>query len=350
MYPPVWSVLGGLAANYNQIGQLDQAIAQAPEAIRLNPTFSLPRLALGQALLRLNRYVEARDVFVQALEQQIERTEFHAMLYQIAFIEGDAAGMQRQLDWARGKPDEYVAFDWQAGAAVFAGQWRKAQEFARRAIDLTTHGDTKEVAARYAGEQALRGAVFGDCRQARIDAAQGLKLARGRASLPRAALALALCNEVKQVKPLVDELTSRYPEDTLLNSIWLPLVRAALELQRGQATQALEQLQTTARYEAVSECWPEHLRGQAYLQLKQGAEAAAEFQQILAHRGYGPLSTLYPLAHLGLARASALTGDAARSRQAYEDFFAVWQEADAELPVLRAAKKEREKRWGRRMP
>lgn len=341
-YPPVWSVLGGLAANYNQIGQTEQAITEAPEAIRLNPGFNLPRLALGQALLRLNRYAEARDVFGQALQRQIERTDFHAMLYQIAFINGDAAGMQQQLDWASGKPDEYVAFDWQAGAASFAGQWRNAQDFSRRAIDLTARGDTVEVAARYATEQALRGAVFGDCRRARTDAAQGLKSARGRASLPRAALALALCNEVNEAQSLADELSKHYPEDTLLNSIWLPAIRAALELQRGNATQALERLQAAARYEAAAEFWPQYVRGQAYLQLKRSAEAAAEFQKILGHRGYGPLSPLYALAHLGLARAAALTGDTAQSRQAYEDFFAVWKEADAELPILRAAKREYE--------
>jgi tetratricopeptide (TPR) repeat protein len=342
-YPPVWSVLGGLAANYNQIGQSEQAIAEAPEAIRLNPSFNLPRLALGQALLRLNRYAEAKEAFAQALEQQIERAEFHALLYQLAFIEGDAAAMQRQLDWAKGKPEEYAAFDWQAQAASFAGQRRRSADFARRAIDLAAHGDTIEVAARYATEQALRGAVLGDCRQAKADTAQGLGFARGRASLPRAALALALCKEPNQAQSLADELNKFYPEDTLINELWLPAIRATLELQRGHAMQALEQLRATARYEATAEFWPQYLRGQAYLQLKQGAEAAAEFQKILNHRGYAPLSPLYPLAHLDLARATTLTGDAAQGRRDYEDFFAVWKEADAELPVLREAKREYER-------
>src|SRR5215207_5193518 len=143
--------------------------------------------------------------------------------------------MRRQLDWASGKTDEYSALDWQSQTAAFRGEWRKAQDFARRAIDLAARGDTVEVAARYATEQALRGAVFGDCGQAKSNAAHGLKLARGRVSLPRAALALALCGEVNQARPLAEEIGKRYPEDTLLNSIWLPVIYAALELQRGNA-------------------------------------------------------------------------------------------------------------------
>src|SRR5262249_15292884 len=151
-------------------------------------------------LIRLNRFAEASDVLAQAWQQGLEPPDFHLLLYQLAFINGDRVGMQQQIDWAGGKPDEYVALDWQTGAAAFAGQWQRAQELSRRAIDLTARGDIKEVAARYATEQALRGAVFGDCRQARAGAAQGLKLTRGRASLQQAALALALCSEMSQAK------------------------------------------------------------------------------------------------------------------------------------------------------
>src|SRR5438093_2070749 len=103
-------------------------------------------------------------------------------------------------------------------------------------------------------------AVFGDCRVARGEASQGLKLARGRASLPRAALALALCGETNQAKSLIDELTKRYPEDTVINGLWLPAIHAAMGLQRGDAAQAIEQLQAASRYEAAAEFWPPYLR------------------------------------------------------------------------------------------
>src|SRR5262249_43558032 len=143
-------------------------------------------------------------------------------------------------------------------------------------------------------ERALRGAVLGDCQRARADAAKGLNLERGRAALPRAALALALCGEATRVKLFIDELTRRYPEDTVIHLIWLPATRAAMELHRGNAAQAIEQLQTASRYEAAAEFWPPHLRGQAYLRLGRAAEAATEFQKILDHRGQAPLSVLYP--------------------------------------------------------
>jgi len=341
MYPGKWA--GGpadLARAYISIGQYDQSIAASREAIRLNPNFFAPRFSLGQALLRLNRFAGAKEAIEQALRLELERTSFHTVLYQIAFIQGDTAGAQQQIDWARGKPDEYAAVDWQTGAAAFAGQWRGAQELSRRAIDLATSGDMKEVAAQYATEQALRSAVFGDCQGARADAAQGLNLARGRASLPRAALALALCGETNQPKLLVDELTRRFPEDTVINSIWLPVIRAATELQRGREGQAVEHLQSALRYEAAAEFWPQYLRGEAYLRLGRGAEAAAEFQKILDHRGEAPLSVLYPLAHLGQARAAALSSDVVKSRQAYQTFFGLWKEADPDLHVLRAARHE----------
>ena len=333
MYPREAAGSTDLVATCNLLGQYDQAVTAGREAIRINPHFAPSYLLLVRALVRLNRFAEAKDMFAQAFQQRFDNTFFHACLYEMAFISNDAAAMQQQLDWTRGKLDEYRVFDWQASGAAYGGQWRKAQEFSRQAIELSAHGDTQEVAAQYATEQALRGAVLGACQQAGKAAAQGLKLARGRTSLPRAALALALCGAANQAQPLVDELSKRYPEDTLINSLWLPTIRAAMDLQRGNAASAIEQLQAASRYEAAAEFWPQYLRGQAYSKLGQNTEAAIEFQKILDHRGYAPLSVLYPLAQLGLARAT-------QSRKAYTDFLAGWKEADADLPILRVAKSE----------
>ena len=130
------------------------------------------------------------------------------------------------------------------------------------------------------------------------------------------------------------------------NSVWLPLIRATLELKRGSAAgpdKAVQLLQPARQYEAAIFFKPMWVRGQAHLQAKNGARAAAEFQKIIEHRGWDVLSPLWPLAHLGLARAAALQGDVAKSRKAYEDFFRLWKEADVELPVLIEAKKEYER-------
>ena len=339
-YPRTSTAPIDLLVAYDLIGQHDQAVAEGREAISLNSNFAPAYWYLGRALLRINGFAEAKDIFKQALEQKFDSTNIHSALYQIAFTEDDATGMQKQLDWSNGKPEQYVGLDCQAGAAAFTGQWRKAQEFSRRAIDLAGRGDTSELAARYTTEQALRGVVLEDFEYAKADAAQSLKMARTRSSLPRAALALALCGDTNQVAPLIDELIVRYPSDTVIKSIWLPTIRAALELQRSNAARAIDELRTTSSYEAAAEFWPQYLRGLAYLKLGRGGEASTEFQKILNHRGQSPLSPLYPLAYLGSARASALVGDIARSRKNRRDFLAIWKDADPDLPMLITVKQE----------
>lgn len=338
MLPRSSFVLADLGAGYLLIGQSELALTPLNEVIRINNNVAPPYRQLAQALIRLNRFAAAKDTITQALRLKLDMTAYHTQLYQLAFISADAGGMQEQVDWMQRKPAEYVALDWQTGAAAFTGEWQKAQEFSRRAIDLAVGGDNREVGARYATEQALRSAVLGDNRLAKANVARGLALNRGRLPLSRASLALALCGENSQAKALVVELTKRYREDTLINSIWVPAIEAAMSLHRGDVTQAIKQLEATSRYDAVAEFWPQYLRGQIYLKAKKGAEAATEFQNILDHRGYGPLSLLYPLAQLGLTRAALLAADAPRSEKARQDFLSVWQKADTDLPILRAAK------------
>lgn len=330
---------------YLRIGQFEKSAAAAREAIRLTPNVASAHVNLAIALLRLNRYDESGEVIERAIGQlKLDNERLRAVSYHLAFVRGDAAMMKRQVDALSGKPFEYLALGWQTGAAAFAGQWRSARELARRAIDLAARGDANETAAQYAAQAAVYAALFGQRAQARAAAAQSLALERNQISLPQAALALALCGETTQAQSLIGEMTRQYPKDTLVNSIWLPAIRAATELERGNAGAAIELLQPLSRYEAAAEFWPQYLRGQAYLHLQAGNEAAAEFRRILDHRGQSVLSVLYPLAHLGLARASAMTGDVDGSRRAYQDFFAPWKDADVDLPVLIEAKKEFEKK------
>ena len=157
---------------------------------------------------------------------------------------------------------------------------------------------------------------------------------------------LALCGEARRAQALAEDLARKLPLNTMYNSVWLPLIRATLELKRGRASEpdkAVQLLQPARQYEAAISFRPTWVRGQAYLQAKNGALATEEFQKIIEHRGWDVLSPLWPLAHLGLARAAALQGDVAKSRKAYEDFFLLWKDADAELPVLIEAKKEYER-------
>ena len=332
-----------LSVTYIFSGEYEKAIETENQAIRLKPNFANEFALLGRAFMELNRFAEVREVYEQALAQKLDGTGIRGELYALAFINGDAAAMQQQLDALRGRRDEYEGFRWQAETAAFAGQLQRAQELSRRAADLAAQSNAKEVAARYASDGSLWHATFGQCQQSKAVMTQALTLARDRGSLPAGSLGLALCGEAGQVQMLIAEMKQRYPKDTIINTFYLPMIQAASEIKGNNPAMAIQTLESLGRYEGGARFWPQYLRGQAYLKLNRGAEAAAEFQKILDHRGQSPLSALYPLAHLGLARAAALTGDVAKSRKAYQDFFALWKNADANLPVLIEAKKEYEK-------
>jgi tetratricopeptide (TPR) repeat protein len=338
-YPRDARAPNNLSDTYFRTGQFDKSATEALEAVRLNPNGVVGYINLGQAFISLSRFADAREVVDQAVHQNLDSTLFHSLLYQVAFVAGDATAMQQQLDWTRGKPDEYVGFDWQTHAAAFAGQWRRSQDFSLRAIESANRGDAKEVAAQYVVEAGLRGAVFGECSQMKaVTQLSGPQ--RNTVSLTRGAIALALCGEAGQAQSMIDELTREHPKDTLINSLWVPLARAAIQINRNNPAEAVQLLEPAKRYEAATEFWPQYLRGLAYLKLKSGNEAAAEFQKILDNRGQAALSALYPLAHLGLARAAALTGDLSKSRKGYQDFLALWKDGDSDLPVLQEAKQE----------
>ena len=341
-YPRDFRPPGNLSFTYGWMGQFEKALAEARDSVRLNPNISAWQVALGTSLLRLNRFGEAKEVFARAIAMNLDDPRLHTGLYEIGFIDHDPAAMQQQLDWARSQPDEFVIVDMQTRAASYAGQWRQAQEFARQAVDKATRADVKEVAAKYDADQGLRAAVIGRCEQTRTYAAQSLLLERNQVTLARVALSQALCGD-NQAQVLIDEMLKQYPKDMITNGLWLPTVRAALELSHGNSAQAVELLETTRTYEPAAEFWTHYLRGQAFLKLNRGSEAAAEFKQILEHRGEAPLSVLYPLAQLGLARAAQQTGDSSQAVKPYEDFLAIWKDADADLPVLQSARAERGK-------
>ncbi|MCA1606278.1 MAG: tetratricopeptide repeat protein, partial [Acidobacteria bacterium] len=347
-----------LAGLYRAIGQLEKAIAEAREVIRLNPNSASAYSTLGQVFLDSNRFEEAKEIYERALAQGLDARVYHARLYEIAFVQGDTAAMQQQIDWASGKPEEYEAFFWQAGTAAFVGQLRKAREFTSRSVDLAMRRNVKEGAAGFESAHAIREALVGNCRQAKESSAKALAIARTDVSLVHMAAALAFCGEVSQPQALTDELAERNPPNTTFNMNWLQLIRAVIEMNRGKPAHAIQFSQRASNQSPTSlpdsasvahaiqfpqgaGNWSIYFRGQAYLRRRAGAEAMVEFQNILDHRGTDDL--LYPLAHLGLARAAALTGDTAKARKAYQDFFALWKDADADIPILIEGKKEYEK-------
>jgi len=338
-YPNDFRPSGNLSLVYLLLGQFDKTIDAARDSLRLNPNISAWHVTLGRALLRLNRYDESKQVFTNAIQHGLDDIRFHAGLFAIAAISDDATEMNNQVAWARGTPNEYAALDWQAEATAFAEKWREAHALSQRSIDVALRRDVKGVAASFAAMQALRAASIGRKDAAIALAEQSLKLEHNQVSLPQATLALALCGQSSQVQALVDEMTKQHDRNTLINGLWLPTIRAALDLTRQNPAGAIEKLQAVERYESAGEFWPEYLRGLAYLQTKKGAEAAAEFQKILDHRGRAPLSILHSLAYRGLAEAASIGGDKTTALKLYEDFFTHWKDADSDLPVVLEARK-----------
>ena len=342
-YPRDSAPHNNLAVKYTELRQFDKGIEEAREAIRLSPNSASGHSILSTCFVGLGRFDEAKEIIRNALSKKLENLTMHQNLYRIAFVEGDAAAMRQAIDWATGKPEEYAAQTWQADSAAFSGQLKKAQQFSQRAFELAQQRNLKEVSAQIIAGAALRDAQFGNCKKVKEQTAQALALSHDRLTLSLAANAAAICGEAGQINSIVDELSKRFPTDTLVNEQRISVTQATVALRNGNSAQALQLLEATRTHGGYLLFPVAYLRGQAYLNDKKGIEAAAQFQEILDHRGWSPLSYFYPFAQLGLARAALLQGDTATGRKAYQDFLATWKDADPDLPLLIEAKKEYEK-------
>ncbi len=332
-----------LATLYARMGQFEQSEKEARIALRLDPNTTIRFGRLGLSLISLNRFEEAAAICRQAVKHNLDDAAVHRSLYKLAFLNRDRTAMGEQLRWIRTQPNAYEEMGWEASIAAYSGKWGRSAEYARDAIEGALDAKGQEPAATFAADAALRSAVLGHCANGVASASQSLSIERTQISLFAVALSRALCGESGQAQMLMEELTNRYPNDTTVNWESLPVIRAALELNRDDAASAVEALRPASRYEAAAEFWPQYLRGQAYLRLRKGTEGAAEFRKILDHRGEAMDSVLYPLAHLGLARAATLQADIAQARKSYKDFLKEWKDADTDLPQLLAARQELDK-------
>jgi serine/threonine protein kinase/Flp pilus assembly protein TadD len=342
-YPREEEPLNLLANKYTLVGPFDKAVTEGHQAIELNPKDARAYVNLAVAYMGLNRFDEAKKFLRQAQTLKPESTNMHMRLYHIAFVQGDADTMKEQLAWANSNRKQEEALNWQAQAAGFSGQLATAIQLNDSIIEMNRRSDARELMAQILLVEAMRDATFGNCGRASSAARQALGFSHEQANLVSAANAYAACGQADQAQALVAELTEKFPFDTLLNMNSIPIIRAQIELSRGNSAQAIQFLESARKYEVFGDFWPQYLRGQTYLKTRNGAQAATEFKVILDHRGWYPLSPLYPLAQLGLARAAALSGDNPAARKAYQDFFALWKDADATLPALVAARAEYEK-------
>jgi hypothetical protein len=281
----------------------------------------------------LDRLEEARKAAESVRTKGFDGARIHQRFLEMAYIEGNQAAVTRETSWYAGKPEEYLSFGLQAANRNVLGQRLESSKLYKKAADTALRRGLRDVAAGFDEADARADALSGNCRTVQ--------------RLGRPALALAMCGDTARAEKLAGETSKRFPKGIVWNAVQLPEIRAAIELQRGQPANAVELLASGSPYERA---YPEvaYLRGSAYLRLHKGAEAAVEFQKIVDHKGASWGSTwLYPnwgqyysLSQLGLARGFALAGDTAKASKAFEDFFALWQDADTDIPILQQAKAE----------
>jgi tetratricopeptide (TPR) repeat protein len=256
--------------------------------------------------------------------------------------------MQKQVSLAIGKPGyEDTLLFMQSETEAYHGRLKQARDYSQRAVESAQRNETGEVAAGWAAGQAFWEAEVGNSSLALQAAALTLRLApHGRYVQAIAALVLVRAGNIEQAQKNAEDLGKKYPEDTIVNSYWLPAVHAIIAVNRHNPTKAVESLRAAMPYElgnpspTVGPLTPVYFRGYAYLAAGQSQDAAKEFQRVIDRRGIVQNSILGVLAHLGLARALAAGGDSARARTAYQDFLTLWKDADPDIPILKQAKAE----------
>jgi eukaryotic-like serine/threonine-protein kinase len=332
-YPRVWGFPNNLSQNLINLGEFEEGLKQGQAANELQPNAEPPYRRLLDAYICLGRLDEARKTAEQARLQGINGARIHQRFLEMAYVEDDQAAVSREVQWYAGKPEEYLSFGLQAAHLNVLGRRRESSELYKRAAETALRQGFGNVASDFEEADARADALSGNCDLVR--------------RLGRPALAVALCGDAAKAEKLAAETSQRFPNGTLWNTVQLPGIRAAIELHHGQPARAVQLLASASPYERA---YPEavYLRGLAYLRLRKGAEAATEFQKIVDHKGASWASTWqypnwglhYAISYLGLARAYELDGDTEKARKAFQDFFALWKDADQDLPILREAQAE----------
>jgi eukaryotic-like serine/threonine-protein kinase len=344
-YPRETVPWDNLALLYRSAGQPEKALANASEAMRLDPKDKFSFANLADAYQSLGRYDEAKALIDQAAAQGLGSPTDAFSLYSIAFIRDDKAGMQRAVDLGKGPSVEPIVFLIAGQAQCALGRIQSSRQTFAQGVSSAQNAGLKELSAGISLFDAACLAELGNPTLARQVAMQALASSNDRDARMNAADILARAGDTTGSQKLIEELAKEFPTDTMLNSVWLPVARATNQIRSDQAAHAVTTLEAAIPYElggppSGAVYWPMYVRGEAYLRLHDGAKAAAEYQKILDHRGIAAGSPLYPLARLGSGRAYALQGDKAKAKAAYQDFFASWKDADPDVPILKEAKTE----------
>ena len=331
-----------LGADYLYLGQYDRAVPYFNKSLHLDPDAGQSYAGLSGAYLGLGRLAESREVYERAIARKVEIPQIHEVRYQVAFLEGDTAEMQRQVAWGTGQPGgEDQLLSLQSDTEAYAGHFGRAQSLSQSAFNSAQRYGLYEVAAGWLLHAALLRAEVGEFASVGEDVASALRVGSNLSLQTTAAMTLALAGESNRAQAIADDVGKKAPINGELNRYWVPAIRAEIELNRDRGQQALELLKPASGYEfGLLSLYPVYVRGKAYLKVRDGQQAAAEFQKIIDHHSIVTNDILGALAHLQLGRAYVLQGETAKATLAYQDFLTLWKAADPDIPIFIAAKSE----------
>ena len=344
LYPNDFTPHNNLSLDYQILGNFEESLKEALEAVRLTPDNFTARANLVMSFLGLGRIEEAEQAAKEIEKLNPDSAGVHLNRYMFAFLRRDQTVLDREIEWFRGKPEEEEIIIARAMTAAYFGKLKESEDLVNRAIEMLKTQKRPENAAREWLGLASNQLLLGKCQQAKANAKAALTSYSGRNALAGAALIYAGCGDVSQAQSIINQLRATYPTDTIINSILLPVIQADIEKSRGNLAEAFRLLESVRTYDRglVTGLMNNYMRGSLYLEQRRGNEAAAEFRKIMENPAIEVYSPAHALAHLGLGRAAAITGDTAGARKAYQDFFSMWKDADADLPVLVEARKEYE--------
>ncbi len=354
-YPrdPVPHAFLGAGVAYG-FGRYEQIEENTNIEIGLDPDLAYAYANLAQSYICRSRFAEANAAIQKALDRKLDLADFLWLRYTIAFLKTDSAEMQRLAalmheKFAADPASQDVLRYQEASALAYTGHLQQSRAALSDAVDMARRARRNGTAGELQAALAIRELLFGYPAEARRAAGAVLDLCRSRNCTYGACLAYALAGDAAHARVLAADLDRRFPEDTWVRLSFLPALNAVAELNRHEPLQAVELLRVNDPAEFGinvdatgfgGSMYPIYIRGLAYLDARKGPEAAAEFQKILDHRGVVGSDLVGALARLQLGRAYVLAGDRVKAKAAYEEFLALWKDADADIPVLRQARAE----------
>ena len=342
-YPDEWVAYNALANDANLLGRYETAIKAAKEAVLLNPNHSFGYTNLALALLGSNRFREAQGVCEEAVAKKRDTEIIHISLYEMALMEGNKKGSQREIDLAIQNSNEPGMLYVRAEAAAAQGRMQEASRLFQQNVAQLQAAGQHEGAANTMAYKAVLDALIGKALEARRMAAASLRSGHGEIDLGLNALVFALVGDAGRAKSVAEEFNRSYPLATLNMEVFSPMIQTVMaESRRPRPAEVTDMMRAALPYEfgQLADLLPIYIRGQAYLTSNSGADAAKEFQKMLDHRGVDPLSPYLSLAYLGLARADNLMGKKKDSLKAYQHFLELWKNADNGIPILQATRRE----------